>query len=57
MKWILVSLICCGGLLLFILLGANAGLVLGLVLNNWLIFLLGILLLVAGAIYYVRRYR
>ena len=60
MKWMLVAiaapLICCGGLLLLILLGANVGLVLGLLRNSWPIFLLG-LVLIAGVIYYVWRYR
>ncbi len=58
MKWIFLgAIICCGGPLLLILLGANAGLIiLGLLLNNWLVFLLG-LVLIAGAVYYAWRYR
>ncbi len=49
-------LICCGGLLLLILLGANAVLILGWLDNNWLIFLLGLVLIAVG-IYYAWRYR
>ncbi len=57
MKWMFVAtLVCCGGLLLFILLGANVGLVLGLLHNSWPIFLLG-LVLIAGVTYYLWRYR
>ena len=37
MKWVFVALICCGGLLLLILIGANIGLILGVILNNWII--------------------
>ena len=59
MKWVIVaSIVCCGGLLLLILIGANVGLILGLILNNWIAFLLGLLVLIADVIYYVwRRYR
>ena len=58
MRWVfVVSLICCGGLLLLILLGANAGLILGLLRNNLPVFLLGLLALIIGIVYYVWRYR
>lgn len=57
MKWMaFAAIICCGGLLLLILLGANTGLILGLLRNNWPVFLLGLLLIV-GAVYYAWRYR
>ncbi len=57
MKWVFVaSIICCGGVLLLIFIGANASVVLGLLRNNWPVFLLG-LALIAGVIYYVWRYR
>ncbi len=56
MKWIfMASIICCGGLLLLILLGANVGLILGIILNNWVISLLGLLALIVGVIYYAWR--
>ena len=52
-----VAIICCGGPLLLILLGANAALILGVLRNNWLVFLLG-LGLIAGIVYHVwRRHR
>jgi len=49
-------LICCGGLLLLILLGANASLILGLLRNNPLVFLLGLVLIAIG-VYYAWRHR
>ncbi len=51
-----VHLVCCGSLLLLILLGVNAGLILGLLRNNPLVFPLG-LALIAGVVYYVWRYK
>ncbi len=58
MKWMFLgAIICCGGpLLLLILLGANAGLVLGLVSDNLLVFLLGLALIAIG-VYYAWRHR
>ena len=56
MKWIVAaSIICCGGLFLLILTGANVGLILGIIVNNWLAFLLGLLALIVGIGYYVWR--
>ena len=49
-------LICCGGLLLLILFGANVGLVLGLVSDSLLVFLLGLALIAIG-VYYAWRHR
>lgn len=56
MKWLVVaSVICCGGLLLVILLGANISLVAGIFLDFWPAILVGLLLLIVGLVYYVRR--
>ncbi len=57
MKWILtVSVICCGGLLLLVLLGANAGLILASLYNNWPLLLL-VSALIVGIAYYSWRQR
>lgn len=56
MKWAVVaSIICCGGLLLIILIGANISLVAGMFLDFWPAILVGLLLLIIGLAYYVRR--
>lgn len=55
MKWVFIaSVICCGGLLLFILLGANISLAAGIFLDFWPAILVGLLMLTFGLVYYVR---
>ena len=57
MKWMFLgAIICCGGPLRLILLGANASLILGLVSDNMLVSLLGFALM-TEAIYYAWLYR
>ncbi len=47
--------ICCAGTILLVLIAANASLVAGIFLDFWPAILAGLLLLIVGVIYYLRR--
>lgn len=52
---VVAHIICCGGLLLFILVGVNISLVAGIFFDFWPAILVGLLLLIVGFVYYVWR--